>query len=401
MADTTYRFSRRNFLRAAGLIGIGSMFAPIAGSVHASGATEEMPTRPFGHSGLKVPILAFGGSLDTSMSMLLLKQAVQWGVTYWDTAHSYMGGRSEKGMGNYFEKYPADRQRIFLVTKSHAWTLKGMSEDLNGSLERLRTDYIDLFLVHSVSNAADLDSDTKTWAEKMKAGGKIRLFGFSTHSNMEECLLGAAELGWIDGIMMSYNFRLMHSDNMKRAVDACVKAGIGLTAMKTQGGGPVQTDTQTELDLAGRFLNNGFTDAQAKLKAVWEHPNIASICSEMPNMTILMANVAAAMDKTKLSVQDHEWLQGYARETRSDYCAGCSDVCESSVDRRVPIGDVMRYLMYARSYGATGRARAGFQKIPLNIRRQLTNTDYSLAEQRCPQHMAIGQLIRAAVAELA
>ena len=401
MSDKKYGLSRRNFLKAAGLTGIGSLVAPIDRMVHAAGAASEMPTRPFGNSGIKVPILAFGGSLDTSMGMLLLKQAVQWGVTYWDTAHTYMGGKSEKGMGNYLEKYPDDRPRIFLVTKSHAWTLKGMSEDLNSSMERLQTDYVDLFLVHSVSNAAELDSDTKAWAEKMKAGGKIHLFGFSTHSNMEACMLGAAELGWIDGIMMRYNYRLMHSDSMKRAVDACAKAGIGLTAMKTQGGGPVKTDTQTELELAGRFLDKGFTDAQAKLKAVWEHPNIASICSEMPNMTLLMANAAAAMDKTKLSIRDHELLQQYARETRSDYCAGCADICESSAKGRIPIGDVMRYLMYARNYGATGRARAGFQKITLHTRRQMTNTDYSLAEQRCPQHMAIGKLMQAAAEELA
>jgi hypothetical protein len=66
----------------------------------------------------------------------------------------------------------------------------------------------------------------------------------------------------------------------------------------------VQTNSETELKLAGRFIENGFTDAQAKLKAVWENPNIASICSEMPNMTILMANAAAARDQTRLSSLD-------------------------------------------------------------------------------------------------
>ena len=47
-------------------------------------------------------------------------------------------------------------------------------------------------------------------------------------------MLAAAKLGWVDGIMMTYNYRLMVKDEMKRAVDACAKAGIGLTAMKTQ-----------------------------------------------------------------------------------------------------------------------------------------------------------------------
>ena len=359
-----------------------------------------MPTRPFGKTGIDVPILSFGGSLNTSLSMLVLKQAVKWGVTYWDTANTYMGGRSEKGMGKYFAKYPADRKRIFLVTKSHAWNTEGLSEDLELSLKRMHTSYIDLYFMHSVSSSSELTEDKKTWAEKKKAEGKIRLFGFSTHSNMEECMLAASGLGWIDGIMMRYNYRLMHTDDMRRAMDACSRAGIGLTAMKSQGGGQVKTDTESELKLAGRFMKKGFTDAQAKLKAVWGHPNIASICTEMPNMTLLMSNVAAAMDKTKLSAREMDLLQQFARETGSAYCTGCAAICESAVDGGIPIGDVMRYLMYARGYGDRHRGRMHFQKIPLRIRQEMEGMDYGPAEQRCPQKMAIGRLMREALEEL-
>jgi predicted aldo/keto reductase-like oxidoreductase len=260
---------------------------------------------------------------------------------------------------------------------------------------------IDLFFMHSVRNISELTKDKKTWAEKMKAEGKIRLFGFSTHSNMEACMLAASGLGWIDGIMMRYNYRLMHTDEMQRAMDACTKAGIGLTAMKSQGGGQVKTDNETELKLAGRFLKKGFSDAQAKLRAVWEQPNIASICTEMPNMTLLMSNVAAAMDKTKLSAREMNLLRQYARQTRSDYCSGCVDICEPVVAGEIPIGDVMRYLMYARSYGDRYRARTHFQKIPLRIRRQMEGVDYGPAEKQCPRNMAIGRLMHDALDELA
>jgi predicted aldo/keto reductase-like oxidoreductase len=188
----------------------------------------------------------------------------------------------------------------------------------------------------------------------------------------------------------------MHSDDMRRAVDACVKAGIGLTAMKTQGGGQVQTDTATELELAGRFLQKGFTDGQAKLKAVWRNPQIASICSEMPNMTLLMSNVAAALDKIDLSVRDRQLMRKYAQETRSDYCAGCSDICEPAVAAEVPIGDVMRYLMYARSYGNYKKASEHFKKIPEKVREQLIHRDYALAEQKCPQGLPIARLMQEA-----
>jgi predicted aldo/keto reductase-like oxidoreductase len=274
-----------------------------------------------------------------------------------------------------------------------------MSKLLERSLGKMKTDYIDLYFVHGIHGIDELDQSTRTWAEKAKAAGKIRLFGFSTHRNMEKCMLAAAKLGWIDGIMMTYNYRLMHTERMQRAVDACVKAGIGLTAMKTQGGGSVRTDTDTELKLAGRFMQKGFTDAQARLMAVWQNPNIASICSQMPNMSILMSNTAAAMDKTKLSATDRKLLQQYARETHTDYCAGCTGICESAIGQKAPIGDVMRYLMYCRSYGDRDYATAEYRKIPQRMRDNLTRIDYSLAEKKCPQKMAIAKLMQEAADE--
>jgi len=390
------KWSRRDFLKATGTAGLGAVMAPASQIANATETQKTVPVRPFGKTGAKVSILSMGGMFDIASNQIMMKQAVRWGVTYWDTADCYQRG-SETGIGKYFKKYPEDRKTIFLVTKSDARDPKGMTRLLDRSLERMNTDYIDLYFVHGIYGIDELDERTKTWAEKAKASGKIRFFGFSTHRNMETCMLAAAKLGWIDGIMMSYNFRLMNTDRMKRAVDACVKAGIGLTAMKTQGGGSVKTNTDIELKMAGRFLQKGFTDAQAKLMAVWQHPDIASICSQMPNMTILKANVTAALNRSDLSIRDTEFLHRYAWETHSDYCAGCTKICESTVEMDVPIGDVMRYLMYDRSYGEFDYAAVRFKTIPENIRLQMANLDYSLAEQRCPQKMAIGKLIKEAV----
>ena len=392
--------SRRDFLKATTLAGVGTIVAPLKHAAGASDDVQTMPTRPFGKTGIKVPILGFGGSLGTSLSPLLLRQTVKLGATYWDTAHSYMGGNSEKAVGKYFAKFPDDRRKIFLVTKSHAWNPQGLSRQLNQSLKRMRTDYIDLFFLHGIHDIEDIDEDTRRWAHKAKSAGKIRLFGFSTHSNMEACLLDAAKLDCVDGIMLTYNYRLMHEDRMKRAVEACAEAGIGLTAMKTQGGGQVNTTTQTELELAGHFIKKGYTDAQARLKAVWQNPHIASICSEMPNTTILMSNAAAALNKTTLSTLDINLLHRYARETRSSYCAGCRQICESSIAGQIPVGDVMRYLMYGRSYGDRDRGVVEFRKIPAEQRELMAKTDYSLAEKHCPQKMAIGSLMKAALNEL-
>ena len=113
-----------------------------------------------------------------------------------------------------------------------------------------------------------------------------------------------------------------------------------------------------------------------------------------------MSNVAAAMDKTKISTREMDLLQQYARETGSDYCAGCTDICEPALVDNIPIGDVMRCLMYARSYGDRHRAGTHFHKIPLRTRQQMGGIDYGPAERRCPQKMTIGKLMQEALEEL-
>ena len=116
----------------------------------------------------------------------------------------------------------------------------------------------------------------------------------------------------------------------------------------------------------------------------------------MQNLTLLTSNVTATLDKTQLSVRDRELLQFYAQETRSAYCNGCTDICESCVREKVPIGDVMRYLMYCNSYDDYALAAAGFKKIPQKIRTRLTRLDYSMAESKCPQGLPITRLMREA-----
>jgi aryl-alcohol dehydrogenase-like predicted oxidoreductase len=407
MSLKTKTWSRREFLKTAGAAGMATLLtgADCTGAVSGEkgAASGPLPLRPFGRTGISVPILGLGGSQNLESKQRLLRQAVKLGVTYWDTADSYGGGGSEEAMGRYFKRFPGDRKKIFLVTKSSDTGSSGLSNSLESSLDRLGTEHVDLFFIHGISGPDEMTDEIRIWSERKKAEGRIRFIGFSTHSNMEACMLGAAKLGWIDGIMMTYNYRLMETDDMMQAVEACVRAGIGLTAMKTQAGWSWRRrgkkSRASEL-LVRRFSEKGFTEEQAKLMAVWENPHIACICSEMTNLSILASNAAAAKNRTGLSFRDNRLLDRHADETASEYCAGCAQICGSALNFRVPICDTMRYLMYARCYGESERAGTLFREIPLLTRKEMATVDYTAAERTCPRSMPIGRLMREAIKEL-
>ena len=393
----TKNVTRRDFIKIAGAAGAGSMLSAgqVLAQVAAEPAPAALPARTFGKTGVKVPMLALGGIFDIVANQLVLQRALDFGVTYWDTANGYTNGNSEKGIGMYFEKHPEVRKRIFLVSKAGTHDPARLSEMLEESLRRMKTDYIDLYFLHGIGRGEDLTPDVKAWAEKAKAANKIRFFGFSTHGNMENSLQAAAKLGWIDGIMLKYDFRLMSTDNMRAATEACANAGIGLTAMKTQGGGPLRAETDADLKLGGHFIKRGFTDKQAKLKAVWDNSQIAAICSQMSSITVLESNVAAAHDKTKLTAADRAALHRYALETHSQFCAGCTHLCEPAAGR-APIGDALRCLMYHRVYGDPGLAQETFA----GLAHPVANVDYTAAEAVCPQRLPIARLMREASALL-
>jgi len=396
---------RRDFLKAMGLAGLaaaGGITKVMAAPAAAAEGGATVPRRVLGKTGVSVPILSLGGMFDTINNQLVIKQALKYGINYWDTAESYGNGLSEEGFGRYLARHPGLRPQVFIVTKLVPSRGANLTERLQKCLARLQTDYVDLFYIHSITASSDMTPAFRDWGIEMKKQGKIKYFGFSTHTNMAECLAGAARWEWIDVVMFTYNFRVMSDPKMVAAVEACTQAGIGLVAMKTMGGGPgmPKSETPAELHFAQRFLQKGFTDQQAKLKVVWENPQIASICSQMPNLTILAANAAAAMDKTKLAQADLEAIQAYAQATKSGYCAGCGQICQAAVDGAVPVPEVMRCLMYYREYGEPELARQTFAQLPASVRQRLTAVDYRRAERACPQGLAIGSLMEQAAAVL-
>jgi predicted aldo/keto reductase-like oxidoreductase len=142
--------SRRDFLGVAGL-------SPLA--ARALAAPTSLPRRPFGRTGMDVPILAFGaGSRFVSYekdeeALRVLSRAIDLGMTYIDTAHSYGHGKSEERIGQLM---PARRKEVMLQTKLGARTADEARRQIELSLKRLQTDHLDVVHIHALESLDDL-----------------------------------------------------------------------------------------------------------------------------------------------------------------------------------------------------------------------------------------------------
>ena len=427
MKQKQNKIDRRNFLKTMGAAGLGSVLGaceskkesePNATEPNAPAAAKrpehpQVPKRKLGKTGVEIPCLSLGTIFNVAENQTILQKSFLWGVNYWDTAPDYAGPNSELGIGKFISKNPQVREKLFISTKaSDAITIADVEKSLQASLKRMNTKYINLYHImdrvvrpgysgHGLSDPAQLTDELKQWVKSAKKRKLIRFFGFPTHKNMAKCLAAAAKLDWIDVIMTTYSFRIMQDPELLDAIEASHKAGIALIAMKTQGRPQEKIETEEDKKLAGHFLQKGFTEAQAKIKAVLQDKRFSSACVRMENMAYLTSNVAAVLDKTRLTQKDLEVLNKYANATCSRYCAGCAHICDSALPNAPYVSDIMRYLMYYNSYGDRNRARRLFAKIPGKVRNRLLSIDYSPAEARCPQRLPIGKLVVQAVGKLA
>jgi len=410
------KLTRRQFIRNGTIAaaGLGSVLTtttparPNNENKKQESGSPKMPKRKLGKTGVEVPCLGLGTMFNLIDSQVVLRNTIKLGVKYWDTAHNYAGGNSELGIGTFLARNPEVRKDLFLATKaSGARTVADVEKRLQTSLQRLNTKYIDLYYApHGATDPGQFTNELKQWAESAKKRKLIRFFGFTTHKNMANCLAAAAKLDWIDAIMTSYNFRLMQDDQLMDAIEACHKAGIAIIAMKTTGRTTIKRfklkiETEADKKLVKNFIQQGFSPEQAAIKLVLQDKRISAAPVQMENVAVLTKNVAAVLDKTKLTQTDMDIFKEYAHATCTGYCAGCAHICDSALPDTPYVSDIMRYLMYYNSYGDRDRARELFVQIPGNVRNKLLTMNYSRAEARCPQNLPIGRLVAEAVNKLA
>jgi predicted aldo/keto reductase-like oxidoreductase len=393
MEEQAREISRREFITKTGAVGAGVVLAGAAVAKAGQGKpgekTAKVPMVTLGKTGRKVSKLGFGGSWDIEASVL--HAGMEMGINYFDTAEGYTQGQSERLMGQFIQEN-CKRKDIYVVTKTH--NHHDLENRLEGSLKRLKMDYVDTLYLHGIESPDILkDPEIKAAAERLKKAGKIKFIGFSCHAAREtECLDAAGDAGFLDVMMFKYNFRMRDNDAMNRALDKCSKANLGMVAMKTLADG---TNIPAKYDV---FTKEGLSKSQAALKAIWADERIHAIVSEMVNLQHISQNTAAAM--SKITKAEERVLNHYASLTNHLYCQGCEHHCKTAAGSTVAVADIMRFKMYHDLYGKKQRAKELYAELPTEAR-EMDGGDWQAAEAVCPHGLPVRRLLVEATRTLA
>lgn len=250
------KYSRRKFIETtlgAGVALTGAQFAFSKNSVsNISGKRVDnqydakgLPTSVLGKTGIVIPRMAIGlgsrflniATLDEAIEMC--NYALNNGLYYWDTAHSYVnettGAVSEERLG-YILKLR--RKEVFLSTKIEARDPEKAKQELELSLKRLQTDHLDMLKIHSVESPEDASDICKSGGvldliSKLKEEGITRFIGFSGHGNAQ-ALKAMVDTGRFDSMLFAMNHYGDYKENRQATlIPSAKQRGMGVMLMKS------------------------------------------------------------------------------------------------------------------------------------------------------------------------
>jgi aryl-alcohol dehydrogenase-like predicted oxidoreductase len=214
-----------------------------------------------GETGLKISRLALGcmsygdpatpgahtWALNDDDAQPFFRQAVELGITFWDTANSYQNGTSEELVGRAITRY-SRREDIVLATKvfgrmhdgpgGQGLSRKAILEQVDASLARLGTGYIDLYQIHRFDPDAPAEETMEALHDIVKAG-KVRYIGASSMYAWQFAKLQhAAELhGWTPFVSMQNQYNLLRRQDEPELMAMCADTGVGVVPYSPQGKG--------------------------------------------------------------------------------------------------------------------------------------------------------------------
>jgi len=402
--DDIFPTDRRTFLQAGALVAASAAsLAPGAGAQDAPAAPPgTLPRRSLGKTGADITLLDIGTGRGRGVGRLL-RYAYSQGIRAFDTSAAY---QSEPDFKSWFQQEPAVRKEVFLVTKEHeAPAIATQLQDIvEARCAAMGTDYIDLFFVHSFGDKgidASLkllkSQELKVAAEAAKKSGKLKLFGLSTHHRDRAVILqAAAEVGYIDAIMVQYSPWLDKQSALSKALDSCHERGIGLISMK-QIAGRLRSETLKGIldDVQKRvptLAERKLTPFQGLLHAIWSDERISAACVAMQNTDQVRENADAARRFEPVKTADIERLRDAVIAHGLTFCADCDGRCARAAGTQAALGDLTRFLTYHEHHGDRAAARRLYAALPPEAR-DWSGADLDAARAACPNRLDFATLL--------
>lgn len=375
-----------------------------------------MQFRKFGRCDAEVSALGFGcmrlpvadgdnNNINEDEAIKLIRNAIDRGVNYIDTAYPYHGGNSEVLVGKALKD--GYRERINLATKMPVWLVKEYSDFdkyLNEQLKKLQTDHIDMYLMHALSkdriDALEKLNVYKFLDEAIK-DGRIRNAGFSFHDDVNTFKRIVDSYNWTF-CQIQYNYLDVNYQAGLEGLKYAANKGLAVVIMEPLKGGKLAGNLpDTVKDTFGSY-NEKRTPAEWALKWVWNHPEVTLLLSGMNSMEQLNENISIAEKALPGSMNEEELhtIETARNEFKKLIRVDCT-ACEYCLPCPAGVNIPRNFALYNSVY--MHNDLEGSRKWYLSMsekERALSCVECGRCETLCPQHIQIRKHLKDAHAVL-
>jgi len=373
--------------------------------------------RQLNKTGIGLSILGFGcmriptidhkpEKIDNPLATRLLHYAIDHGVNYVDTAYFYHAavfgqrGESEPFVGEALSG--GWREKVHLATKMPLFQLhkkEQMESFLREQLERLKTEYLDFYLLHGLNG--ELWDRMKSFGvreflDKKKAEGKLRFPAFSFHGKAEDFIRICDEYDWTFA-QIQYNYMDIDFQAGYEGLKYAADKGIGVVVMEPLKGGKLAQNLPSEITSVFNASPVKRSPAEWALRFVWNEAGVSSLLSGMNSMEQVVENLSIANEGIANSLGRDELLifeklrHAMGARTKAD-CTECRYCmpCASGVD----IPDVLAALNNAAIWNDANPWLTGYVRVNGKASKC---TECRECEEICPQELPISSLMKEAV----
>ena len=344
-----------------------------------------------------------GASIDYEKAEKEVLLAIESGVNYFDTAYIYPG--SEECLGRILAENKC-RDKVYIATKLPQYLMRSpaaIDKTFNEELSRLRTDYIDYYLMHMFTDMAEWERlrtlGIEDWIQRQKEAGRVRNIGFSYHGDTEMFLKILDAYDW-DFCQIQYNYLDKYSQAGRRGLEAAAEKGVPVIIMEPlRGGKLVNLPEQAKEILAAD--SHGYSPAELGLRWLWDQPGVTCVLSGMNSEVMVKENIriASEAEPGHLTEDDQKivaQIRQIIRQREKVGCTGCRYCmpCPKGVD--IPGNFYYYNLMYIEKKTS---ARFEFAQS-MGMRKEPGFASQCVGcgkcEQHCPQHIQIRDMLQEA-----